>query len=131
LAQNTCAENPDKHSTGDKPAGNRQDGDFDVLEGDADYDQTLSDWRDGGGGVKMPFHPLITINGTKIFDTTLTEVSLKPGLPADAFTVPDSPARQGGGAGCRRQGGGNGSSGGWATASISTPMLTTRTMAAA
>jgi glyoxylase-like metal-dependent hydrolase (beta-lactamase superfamily II) len=63
--------------------------DFDVLEGDADYDETLSDWRDIGRGVKMPFHQLITINGTKIFDTTLTEVSLNPGLAADAFTVPD------------------------------------------
>jgi glyoxylase-like metal-dependent hydrolase (beta-lactamase superfamily II) len=64
--------------------------DFDVLEGDADYDETLSDWRDTGRGVKMPFHQLITLNGTKIFDTTLTEVSLNPGLPADAFTIPDA-----------------------------------------
>jgi glyoxylase-like metal-dependent hydrolase (beta-lactamase superfamily II) len=65
--------------------------DFDVLEGDADYDETLSDWRDVGQGVKikMPFHQLITINGTKIFDTRLTEVSLNPELPADTFTVPD------------------------------------------
>jgi glyoxylase-like metal-dependent hydrolase (beta-lactamase superfamily II) len=63
--------------------------DFDVLEGDADYDETLSDWRDIGQGVKMPYHQLITLNGTKIFDTTLTDVSLNPGLSADAFTVPD------------------------------------------
>jgi hypothetical protein len=37
----------------------------------------------------MPFHQLVTINGTKIFDTTLAEVSLNPGLAAGAFTVPD------------------------------------------
>jgi hypothetical protein len=49
--------------------------DFDVLEGDSDYDETLSDWRDVGRGVKMPFHQLVTLNATKIFDTTLTEVS--------------------------------------------------------
>jgi glyoxylase-like metal-dependent hydrolase (beta-lactamase superfamily II) len=63
--------------------------DFDVIAGDADYDETLSDWRDVGNGVKMPFHQLITLNGTKIFDTTLTDVSLNPALPADAFTIPD------------------------------------------
>jgi glyoxylase-like metal-dependent hydrolase (beta-lactamase superfamily II) len=50
----------------------------------------LSDWRDIGRGVKMPFHRPITLSGTKIFDTTLTEVSVNPGLPADAFTVPDA-----------------------------------------
>ena len=64
--------------------------DFDVLDGDSDYDETLSDWRDVGRGLKMPFHQLITLNGTKIFDTTLTEVTLNQGLPADTFTVPDA-----------------------------------------
>jgi glyoxylase-like metal-dependent hydrolase (beta-lactamase superfamily II) len=63
--------------------------DFDVLEGDADY-ETLSDWRDVGQGVKMPFRQLITLNGLKIFDTTLTAVALNPGLPADAFTIPEA-----------------------------------------
>ena len=64
--------------------------DFDVIEGDADYDQTLSDWRDTGQGVKMPFQQVITLNGTKIFDTTLTNVSVNPGIPADAFAIPDA-----------------------------------------
>jgi glyoxylase-like metal-dependent hydrolase (beta-lactamase superfamily II) len=63
--------------------------DFDVIEGDSDYDEALSDWRDVGRGVKMPFHQLITINGLKIFDTTLTQVSLNPALSADTFAIPD------------------------------------------
>ncbi len=62
--------------------------DFDYYYGDTNYDETLSDWRDIGQGVKMPFHQLITANGTKIFDTTLTGVTFNPPLPADAFTVP-------------------------------------------
>jgi glyoxylase-like metal-dependent hydrolase (beta-lactamase superfamily II) len=63
--------------------------DFDVHAGDADYDEALSDWRDIGQGVKMPFHQLITINGTKIFDTTLTDVAFNPALPADTFAIPE------------------------------------------
>ena len=53
--------------------------DFDVIDGDSNYDETLSDWRDIGRGVKMPFHQLITINGLKIFDTTLTEALRESG----------------------------------------------------
>ena len=34
--------------------------DFDVIEGDSNYDQTLSDWREAGNGVKVPFHQVIT-----------------------------------------------------------------------
>src|SRR5258706_6546292 len=62
--------------------------DFDVIEGDSNYDQTLSDWREAGRGVKVPFHQVITINGLKIFDTTLTDVSVNSALPADAFAIP-------------------------------------------
>ena len=62
--------------------------DFDVIEGDSNYDQTLSDWREAGRGVKVPFHQVITINGLKIFDTTLTEASVNSALPADAFAIP-------------------------------------------
>jgi hypothetical protein len=58
-----------------------------AISGEADYDETLSNWHDIGRGVKMPFHQLMTLNGTKIFDTMLTDVSFNPGLPADAFTV--------------------------------------------
>jgi hypothetical protein len=67
-----------------------------VIEGDSNYDQTLSDWREAGRGVKVPFHKVITINGLKIFDTTLTEASVNSTLPADAFAIP-AEARQGGG----------------------------------
>ena len=33
-------------------------------------------------------HQVITINGLKIFDTTLTEASVNSALPADAFAIP-------------------------------------------
>ena len=62
--------------------------DFDVHAGDSDFDETLSDWRDIGQGLKMPFRQVYTLNGVKIFDTTLSGVTLNPQLPADAFTVP-------------------------------------------
>jgi glyoxylase-like metal-dependent hydrolase (beta-lactamase superfamily II) len=62
--------------------------DWDVHAGDSDFDETLSDWRDVGQGVKMPFHQLYTLNGVKIFDTHLTNVSLNPQIAADTFTVP-------------------------------------------
>jgi glyoxylase-like metal-dependent hydrolase (beta-lactamase superfamily II) len=62
--------------------------DFDVHAGDADYDEALSDWRDVGQGLKMPFRQIYTLNGVKIFDTTVTQVRLNPQIATDAFTVP-------------------------------------------
>jgi len=62
--------------------------DWDVHFGDADYDDNLSDWRDIGMGIKLPFHHLITINGTKIFDVKYDNVRLNPQVAVDAFTVP-------------------------------------------
>ena len=62
--------------------------DWEVHYGDTDYDATLSDWRDIGMGIKIPFHRLITANGIKIFDETLDNVRLNPQIPVDAFTVP-------------------------------------------
>ena len=62
--------------------------DWEVYYGDTDYDEALSDWRDIGMGIKMPFHHVITANGNKIFDTTYTQVRLNPQLAVDAFTVP-------------------------------------------
>jgi glyoxylase-like metal-dependent hydrolase (beta-lactamase superfamily II) len=62
--------------------------DWDVHTGDANYDETLSDWRDVGQGVKMPFHQLYTINGIKIFDVQLNNVSLNAQVAADAFAAP-------------------------------------------
>src|SRR6201987_3130908 len=77
--------------------------DFDVIEGDSNYDQTLSDWREAGHGVKGPFHQVITINGLKIFDTTLTEASVNSALPARRLRDSGGTARQGGGAGSGRE----------------------------
>ena len=62
--------------------------DWDVHYGDSDYDATLSDWRDIGQGIKLPFHQLVTINGIKIFDIKLDNVRLNPQVAVDAFTVP-------------------------------------------
>jgi glyoxylase-like metal-dependent hydrolase (beta-lactamase superfamily II) len=62
--------------------------DWDVHYGDADYDETLTDWRDIGQGIKLPFHQVITINGTKIFDAKYDDVRLNPQIAVDAFTVP-------------------------------------------
>ncbi len=62
--------------------------DFDQLMGDANYDETISDWRVVGMGIKVPFHETFTLNGVKIFDTTISEAMLNPQLAADAFTIP-------------------------------------------
>jgi glyoxylase-like metal-dependent hydrolase (beta-lactamase superfamily II) len=62
--------------------------DFDVHAGDANYDVAYSDWRDINAGVKFPFKQVTTINGTKIFDTTIQSVAFNPQIPVDAFTVP-------------------------------------------
>jgi hypothetical protein len=79
----------------------------------------------------MPFHQLITINGLKIFDTTLTEVSLNPALSADAFTVPDALRGKAAAPAPVETVKWQWSSGEWVTASASTPILTTRTTAEA
>ena len=62
--------------------------DFDVHAGDSDYDETLSDWRDAGEGLKMPFRRVYTLNDTKIFDVTINQVRLNPQLAVDAFRAP-------------------------------------------
>ena len=60
---------------------------FDVLMGDADYDATLSDWRTVGT-FKLPFHIVNTLNGVKIFDTTIQSYTQNAPYPADAFNMP-------------------------------------------
>ena len=62
--------------------------DWEVHYGDTDYDATLSDWRDVGMGIKLPFHKLITANGIKIFDEKIDNIRLNPQIAVDAFTVP-------------------------------------------
>jgi len=61
--------------------------DFDQLMGDADYDMTLSDWRDVMK-FKLPFHTVYTLNGVKIFDTTISQATVNTTLAADAFRAP-------------------------------------------
>src|SRR6185295_16744608 len=60
---------------------------FDVLMGDADYDTTLSDWR-SVGTFKLPFHIVNTLNGVKIFDTTIQSYTQNAPYAADAFNMP-------------------------------------------
>jgi glyoxylase-like metal-dependent hydrolase (beta-lactamase superfamily II) len=61
--------------------------DFDQFMGDADFDATFSDWRDVMR-AKFPFHITYTLNGVKVFETTLSEVQTNGLFAADAFTVP-------------------------------------------
>jgi glyoxylase-like metal-dependent hydrolase (beta-lactamase superfamily II) len=61
--------------------------DFDQFMGDANFDATYTDWRDVMG-TKYPFHITYTLNGQKVFETTITERTVNGLLPADAFTVP-------------------------------------------
>jgi len=67
-------------------------GDFDQYDGDSNYDEALSDWRDTGG-VKLPHRELYTLNGVKIFDVAVSGYVVNPSLPADPFPIP--PALQG------------------------------------
>jgi glyoxylase-like metal-dependent hydrolase (beta-lactamase superfamily II) len=61
--------------------------DYDQFMGDANFDATYTDWRDVNG-TKYPFHIVYTLNGQKVFETTITERTVNAVLPADAFTVP-------------------------------------------
>jgi len=46
--------------------------DFDQFMGDANFDAIYTDWRDVMG-TKYPFHIVHTLNGEKVFETTITE----------------------------------------------------------
>ncbi|HEY4265703.1 MAG TPA: MBL fold metallo-hydrolase [Micropepsaceae bacterium] len=65
--------------------------DFDQLMGDADFDESFSDWRDVDG-LKIAHRMTYTLNGMKIFDTTLNDARVdivgNSILPADTFAVP-------------------------------------------
>jgi glyoxylase-like metal-dependent hydrolase (beta-lactamase superfamily II) len=61
--------------------------DFDQLMGDADFDAAFSDYR-AVEGIKLPYRVTYTLNGVKIFDTTVTSYAMNPSLASDAFTVP-------------------------------------------
>jgi glyoxylase-like metal-dependent hydrolase (beta-lactamase superfamily II) len=61
--------------------------DFDQFMGDADFDAAYSDWREVNR-AKFPFRITYTLNGFKVFDTTISEVQANGLFAADAFTVP-------------------------------------------
>ena len=65
--------------------------DFDQLMGDADFDETFSDWREVSG-IKIAHRMTYTLNGFTIFDTTLSDARVdivgNSLLPADTFAVP-------------------------------------------
>ena len=61
--------------------------DFDQFMGDANFDATYSDWRDVNM-AKFPFHITYTLNGQKVFETTISEIRVNTQLAADSFTVP-------------------------------------------
>ena len=61
--------------------------DFDQHMGDADFDATYSDWRDVGK-FKQPYHVVYTLNGFKLFDTTVNQITVNTNLAADAFRAP-------------------------------------------
>lgn len=64
--------------------------DFDAHMGDADYDAVYSDWRSVGvgGRFKYPFRIAYTLNGVKVADLTVDQVTLDENVPADAFEAP-------------------------------------------
>src|SRR5258708_1070998 len=66
--------------------------DFDQYDGDSNYDEALSDWRDIGG-VKLPYRQLYMLNGVNIFDVAVSKYEVNPALAANAFPIP--PALQG------------------------------------
>jgi zinc protease len=48
--------------------------------GGATVVETMSDWRDAGGGVKLPFRTLLEQNGQKVADSTAGEFKFNVGL---------------------------------------------------
>jgi len=61
--------------------------DWDALEGDSVFDVEFSDWRDVAG-AKIPFRAFYTLNGMKIADMTVADVTPNPALPANTFAIP-------------------------------------------
>jgi glyoxylase-like metal-dependent hydrolase (beta-lactamase superfamily II) len=61
--------------------------DWDALEGDSSYDAEYSDWRDVSG-AKIAFRTDYTLNGMKVADLKLSNVTLNLTLPAKTFEIP-------------------------------------------
>ena len=61
--------------------------DFDQFMGDANFDATYTDWREVIR-AKFPHHITYTLNGQKVFETTINSITANTQIAADAFTVP-------------------------------------------
>ncbi len=61
--------------------------DWDALEGDSAFDAQLSDWREVAG-AKLPFHAFYTLNGMKVADMTISNVTPNAAVPPGAFDIP-------------------------------------------
>jgi hypothetical protein len=48
--------------------------------------QTFDDWRDAGGGVKLPYKSSFTQGGKKVADATVQEYKLNGGLKVEEIT---------------------------------------------
>ena len=62
--------------------------DYDNVLGDVTYDLVFSDWRDAGGGAKLPFKRHYELNGRKIAETEYSEARLNAPMDAARFEVP-------------------------------------------
>jgi glyoxylase-like metal-dependent hydrolase (beta-lactamase superfamily II) len=61
--------------------------DWDALEGDSAYDAEFSDWRNVSG-VKIAFVIHYTLNGMKVADLKLSNVTVNPNLAPKTFEIP-------------------------------------------
>ena len=64
--------------------------DADPIQGDANYDMALSDWREvaGGGGVKVAHSLEYQLNGRNTLSIKIDQVSTNPPLTASLFEIP-------------------------------------------
>jgi glyoxylase-like metal-dependent hydrolase (beta-lactamase superfamily II) len=63
--------------------------DWDALEGDSSYDAEFSDWRNVSG-TKIAFDTNYTLNGMKVAELKLSNVTLSPTLPPKTFEIPQA-----------------------------------------
>jgi glyoxylase-like metal-dependent hydrolase (beta-lactamase superfamily II) len=63
--------------------------DWDGLEGDSVFDAEYSDWRDVGG-AKFAFDTQYTLNGMKVAELKLSNVTANPNLTPATFDIPQA-----------------------------------------
>jgi glyoxylase-like metal-dependent hydrolase (beta-lactamase superfamily II) len=63
--------------------------DWDALEGDSVFDAEYSDWSDVSS-VKIAFLTHYTLNGMKVADLKVSNVTVNPNLPPKTFDIPQS-----------------------------------------